>query len=269
MEARSSDASGYRSLATAPGAASRRRTRCACGRAVGAQAVVDAARRSARTVRGKYTGPGRCRGCASRRRARTGSARRRAGSARRRSRRSARAVGSSGAYEPHLDRARRACSRGASALSSRLTSTRRRCSGSNTHAERLVRQLDLQRRSARRASRRAARAQSLHSAGDLPLASIAPASLTGAGRHLHHVVDDALQPLDVVGHHRVSWRWPASSRPRPATHWPARSPPAGCGSRARCRPTRVPSRPAFPAACAPACCARPRAAARRTPRSPV
>ena len=53
--------------------------------------------RSARRARGKYTGPGRCRGCASRRTARTGSARRRAGSARRRWRRCSRHAGRSSA----------------------------------------------------------------------------------------------------------------------------------------------------------------------------
>ena len=89
-----------------------------------------------------------------------------------------------------------------------------------------------------------------------------------ARRHLHHVVDDALQALDVVGHHARQLLLVRRQPPlRAAARWPARSPPAGCGSRARCRPRPGPSPPASPAAGAPARCAGPRAAARSRPRS--
>ena len=156
------------------------------------------------------------------------------------------------------------------ALSSRLTSTRRRCSASKTTPTGSIGSSTCSRRFARRGRRRRCAPTRCRPRRPAPRRRSSPACCSCARRHLHHVVDDALEALDVVGHHahQLALRR-VGARLRAAARWPARSPPAGCGSRARCRPRRGPSRPASPAGCAPARCARPRGTARRTPRSPA
>ena len=123
-----SGAVGLRCRSAAAGA-SPRRIRCSADRRR-REPGSRCWRRSARTARGKYTGPGRCRGCASRRRVRRGNARTSGGigapslATLRKARASSRDVQVAARSRPARALAWRC------ALSSRLTSTRRRCSAS-------------------------------------------------------------------------------------------------------------------------------------------
>ena len=73
--------------------------------------------------------------------------------------------------------------------------------GVEQHAERLGRQLDPQHALLARAATPAACAHSLQTAAICARRVDRADVLHLARRHLHHVVDDALQPLDVLGHH--------------------------------------------------------------------